>query len=118
LNEISRDFGIRSKFILNELSETDSYIPPLSTAEYIRRISFQLHIPDKIRDHALYLVHKEETNLGATLLLPSTDTCKNAIIFLIVILPYPLALETLYSKHWIIYRSAASHHDSSWALYK
>jgi hypothetical protein len=27
---------------------------------------------------------------------PSTDTCKDAIIFLIVILPYPLVLETLY----------------------
>ena len=64
LNEISKDFGIRSKIILDELSETDSYIPPLSTSEYIQRISFQLALPDKIKEHALYLVSKDDTIIG------------------------------------------------------
>lgn len=79
LSEISRDFGIRSKIILDELSETDSYIPPLSTAEYIQRISYQLNVPDKIREHALYLANKEEdTNLGGT--SPTLKACCNVLM--------------------------------------
>ena len=66
LNEISRDFGIKSGIVLNELSETDSYIPPLSPAEYIQRISFQLNVPDKIKDRAIRLANKDDINLSGT----------------------------------------------------
>jgi hypothetical protein len=64
LREISRDFGVRTRNIVQTLSETE-YIPPLSALEYINRISRQLNLPDNIRDHASYLV-KEDTTIDNT----------------------------------------------------
>jgi SAM-dependent methyltransferase len=58
LNEVARDFGVRTKNILYVLSETD-YIPPLSTSDYIHRLSKQLSLPDNIRDHALDVVKED-----------------------------------------------------------
>ena len=78
MNEISRGFGIRSKNILKELSNSDSYIPPLSTAEYIQRLSFQLDVPDKIKEHALYLVNKDNTNVDGT--SPVLKACCNMLM--------------------------------------
>jgi transcription initiation factor TFIIIB Brf1 subunit/transcription initiation factor TFIIB len=64
LREISRDFGVRTRNIVQTLSETE-YIPPLSAIEYINRVSRQLNLPDNIRDHASYL-EKEDTTIDNT----------------------------------------------------
>ncbi|HEU4823565.1 MAG TPA: hypothetical protein VFS97_09100 [Nitrososphaeraceae archaeon] len=47
LNEISRDFEVRTGNIIHALSDTD-YIYPLHTPDYINRISMQLSLPSNL----------------------------------------------------------------------
>lgn len=65
LNEISKGFGVRKKNVIHLLSESD-YIPPLGAPDYINRISLQLNLPDKSKDHALYLVKKIDSTNGTS----------------------------------------------------
>jgi transcription initiation factor TFIIIB Brf1 subunit/transcription initiation factor TFIIB len=60
LKELSNDFHIRAKDIIQALSETN-YLPPLTALDYIDRISRQVNLPDSIRDRALSLVQQDMT---------------------------------------------------------
>lgn len=55
LNEVSRDFGISKKKIIETMSETE-YILPLTAIDYIDRLSKQLVLPDLVGQQAKNLI--------------------------------------------------------------
>jgi hypothetical protein len=71
LHEVCRDFRIRPKNIMHNLSDTN-YVPPLGISDYIFRTSRQLGIPDNIRDQALSML-KEDTIIDNT--TPTMRAC-------------------------------------------
>jgi SAM-dependent methyltransferase len=75
LKELSNDFHIRAKDIIQALSETN-YIPPLTALDYIDRISRQVSLPDSIRDRALSLVQRDMTIDNTT---PGMRACCSVI---------------------------------------
>ena len=56
-NEVSKDFGISTKSVMQTMSEID-YVPALGAAEYVERLSKQLGLDDFVRDTAIDSVSK------------------------------------------------------------
>jgi transcription initiation factor TFIIIB Brf1 subunit/transcription initiation factor TFIIB len=61
-NEVSKDFGISTKRVMQTMSEVD-YVPALGAAEYVDRLSKQLGLDDFVRGTAIDLVSK---NIGGS----------------------------------------------------
>ena len=55
LNEVTKDFGISKKKIIETMSETE-YILPLTAIDYIDRLSKQLNLPDLVGKQAKNLI--------------------------------------------------------------
>ena len=55
LNEVSKDFGISKKKIIETMSETE-YILPLTAVDYVDRLSKQLNLPDLVVRQAKNLI--------------------------------------------------------------
>lgn len=53
--EVSRDFGISTRKLMQMLSEAD-YVPALGSADYVDRLAKQLYLSDAIRDKAKELI--------------------------------------------------------------
>ena len=68
-NEVSSDFGISAKKVMQTMSEID-YIPTLGAEEYVGRLSKQLGLCDLVRDTAIDLVSK---NIGGS--SPTIQAC-------------------------------------------
>jgi transcription initiation factor TFIIIB Brf1 subunit/transcription initiation factor TFIIB len=75
LREVSNDFYIRPKDIIQTLRETN-YIPPLTALDYIDRISRQVNLPNSIRDHAIDLTKQDAIIDNTT---PSIRACCSVI---------------------------------------
>lgn len=54
-NEVSKDFGISTKRVMQTMLEID-HVPALGTAEYVGRLSKQLGLDDFVRYTAIDLV--------------------------------------------------------------
>ena len=59
-SEVSKDFGVLPKKVMQAMSETDQYIPALGPKEYIERISKHLKLPDRIMETAIDLINPYE----------------------------------------------------------
>jgi transcription initiation factor TFIIIB Brf1 subunit/transcription initiation factor TFIIB len=73
--EVSRDFGARTKNIIQTMSENDCYIPSLTSIDYIHRISKQLNLPDDIRYYAIELLKQQAGGLDLDSTTPVIRAC-------------------------------------------
>lgn len=63
LNEVSKDFGISKKKIIETMSETE-YILPLTATDYVDRLSKQLVLPNTLKEKAKELI--QDDSAGGT----------------------------------------------------
>jgi transcription initiation factor TFIIIB Brf1 subunit/transcription initiation factor TFIIB len=61
-NEVSKDFGISTKRVMQTMYEVD-YVPALGAVEYVDRLSKQLGLDDFVRDTAIDLISE---NIGGS----------------------------------------------------
>ena len=61
LNEVSKDFGISKKKIIETMSETE-YILPMTAVDYVDRLSKQLVLPHALGEKAKELIQND--NVG------------------------------------------------------
>jgi transcription initiation factor TFIIIB Brf1 subunit/transcription initiation factor TFIIB len=66
-SEVSKNFAVPPKKVMQAMTENEEYIPPLSPKEYVERISKHLRLSDRITEIALGLLTQSTEGSSPTI---------------------------------------------------
>jgi SAM-dependent methyltransferase len=101
-SEVSKNFGVLPKKVMQVMSGTEQYIPALGTKEYVERISKHLKLTDRITETAIDLVNQYEegspTIRACCAVIKAADKC-GLKIRLVILHQHWMLLQQVYASH-------------------